>query len=54
MQLFDVAIVGGGPAGSSSAAFCAIAGLQSLVLARETFPREKVCGDCFNPSCWPV
>ncbi len=54
MQLFDVAIVGGGPAGSSCAAFCAMAGLRSLVLEREKFPREKVCGDCLNPSCWPV
>src|SRR5438552_18506099 len=54
MQLFDVAIVGGGPAGSSCAAFCAMAGLQSMVLDREKFPREKVCGDCLNPSCWPV
>jgi menaquinone-9 beta-reductase len=54
MQLFDVAIVGGGPAGSSCGAFCAMAGLQSLVLDREKFPREKVCGDCLNPSCWPV
>jgi len=54
MQLFDVAIVGGGPAGSSCAAFCAMAGLRTLVLDREKFPREKVCGDCLNPSCWPV
>ena len=54
MQLFDVAIVGGGPAGSSCAAFCATAGLQSLIIDREKFPREKVCGDCLNPSCWPV
>jgi geranylgeranyl reductase family protein len=54
MQLFDVAIVGGGPAGSSCAAFCTTAGLRSLVLDREKFPREKVCGDCLNPSCWPV
>src|ERR1700756_2651910 len=54
MQLFDVAIVGGGPAGSSCAAFCALAGLQPLLLDREKFPREKVCGDCLNPSCWPV
>jgi len=54
MQLFDVAIVGGGPAGSSCAAFCAIAGLQPLVIDREKFPREKVCGDCLNPSCWAV
>jgi geranylgeranyl reductase family protein len=54
MEIFDVAIVGGGPAGSSCAAFCALAGLRTLVLEREKFPREKVCGDCLNPSCWPV
>src|SRR6266513_315861 len=50
MELFDVAIVGGGPAGSSCAAFCALAGLRTVVLEREKFPREKVCGDCLNPS----
>src|SRR5262245_38754074 len=54
METFDVAIVGGGPAGSSCAAFCALAGLHTLVLERERFPREKVCGDCLNPSSWPV
>jgi menaquinone-9 beta-reductase len=54
LEAFDVAIVGGGPAGSSCAAFCALNGLRTLVLEREEFPREKVCGDCLNPSCWPV
>src|SRR3954467_6026069 len=54
MEMFDAVIVGAGPAGSSCAAFCAKAGLQSLVLEREKFPREKVCGDCLNPSCWSV
>ena len=54
MEIFDVAIVGGGPAGSSCAAFCAHAGVQTIVLEREKFPREKVCGDCLNPACWPV
>ena len=54
MEIFDVIIVGAGPAGSSCAAFCAQAGLRTLVLEREKFPREKVCGDCLNPSCWPV
>src|SRR6266576_3131266 len=54
METFDVAIVGAGPAGSSCDAFCAQAGLRTLVLEREKFPREKVCGDCLNPSCWPV
>lgn len=52
--MFDVAIVGGGPAGASCASFCAQAGLRVLVLERERFPREKVCGDCLNPACWPV
>jgi len=31
-----------------------MAGLQPLVIDREKFPREKVCGDCLNPSCWAV
>lgn len=53
-MIYDVAIVGGGPAGASCAAFCAKAGLRVVVLEREKFPREKVCGDCLNPSVWPV
>src|SRR5947209_8868136 len=53
-QMFDVAIVGGGPAGATTAAFCATAGLRTLILEREKFPREKVCGDCVNPACWPI
>ena len=54
MEAFDVAIVGAGPAGSTCAALCASAGLQTLLIEREKFPREKVCGDCLNPSCWSV
>jgi menaquinone-9 beta-reductase len=54
MGIFDVAIVGGGPAGASCAALCAACGLRTLVLERAIFPREKVCGDCLNPACWPV
>ncbi len=52
--MYDVAIVGSGPAGASCASFCALAGLRTLVLERATFPRDKVCGDCLNPTCWPV
>jgi geranylgeranyl reductase family protein len=52
--MWDVAIVGSGPAGASCAAFCARAGLRTLVIERAIFPREKVCGDCLNPTCWPV
>jgi len=52
--MFDVAVMGSGPAGASCATFCARAGLRTLLLEREKFPREKVCGDCLNPSCLPV
>ncbi len=52
--MYDVAIVGSGPAGASCAAFSAMAGLRTLLVERASFPREKVCGDCLNPTCWPV
>ncbi|MDP9290883.1 MAG: FAD-dependent monooxygenase, partial [Verrucomicrobiota bacterium] len=51
---YDVAIAGGGPAGATCAAFCAKAGLKTLLIERVVFPREKVCGDCLNPRCWPI
>ena len=54
MDRVDVAIVGGGPAGSACAIVCAQSGLRTVVLEREKFPREKVCGDCLNPAGWPV
>src|SRR5437764_8487407 len=54
MEIYDLAIVGGGPAGSSCAAFSSIKGLRTIVLERDKFPREKVCGDCINPACWPI
>lgn len=49
---FDVIICGGGPAGATCAAFCAKAGLKTLVIEKSFFPRDKVCGDCINPGCW--
>lgn len=49
-----MAVVGAGPAGASCAAFCAAAGLSAVVIERENFPREKVCGDTLNPACWSV
>ncbi len=53
-DIYDVVIVGGGPAGASCGTFCAIGGLRTLILEKSRFPREKVCGDCINPACWPV
>jgi len=43
--LFDVAIVGAGPAGSTAAAKLGLAGLRVLLLDKaKAFPREKPCG----------
>jgi geranylgeranyl reductase family protein len=41
---YDVAIVGGGPAGSTAAYRLASAGASVLLLDKTTFPRDKPCG----------
>jgi len=45
----DVVVVGGGPAGAATAAWCARFGLDAVVLDRARFPRDKVCGDGLTP-----
>jgi geranylgeranyl reductase family protein len=46
---WDVAIIGAGPAGAIAAIRLAAAGHQVLLLDKEHFPREKVCGDGLLP-----
>jgi len=41
----DLLVVGGGPAGAALAAMAAGRGARVVVLEREAFPREKVCGE---------
>jgi flavin-dependent dehydrogenase len=45
----DVLIVGGGPAGSSAARRLKQAGVDVLVLDKETFPRLKLCAGWITP-----
>jgi flavin-dependent dehydrogenase len=48
-QLFDVAIVGGGPAGSSAGTLLAQAGRSVVILEKESFPRFRV-GESMLPT----
>ncbi len=41
--MYDVIIVGAGPAGSTCARTCAQQGLKTLLLDRDAFPRSKPC-----------
>ncbi len=45
----DAIVVGGGPAGSSTAFALASAGARVLVLDRATFPRAKPCAEYLSP-----
>ena len=48
-RLWDAAVVGAGPAGATAAATLAAGGYHVLLLDREAFPRDKVCGDGLLP-----
>ena len=48
-HLYDVAIVGAGPGGSTAAHYLAAQGLDVLLLDKAEFPRDKTCGDGLTP-----
>lgn len=45
----DVLIVGAGPAGSTAARSLSVSGYDVLLVDKDAFPREKVCGDGLIP-----
>ncbi len=46
---FDLAVIGGGPAGASAAIVAARAGARVLLAERGHLPRHKVCGEFVSP-----
>ena len=47
-KIYDVIIVGGGPGGSTAAAFLGKTGKSVLLLEKEKWPRDKTCGDALS------
>jgi flavin-dependent dehydrogenase len=42
---YDIAIIGGGPAGSTAALYLARKGFRTCVVEKRIFPRETLCGE---------
>ena len=41
----SVIIIGAGPAGAGTSMYLTKAGIQHVIIEKELFPRDKVCGD---------
>jgi flavin-dependent dehydrogenase len=48
-DVWDVIIIGAGPAGAFTAYLAAKRSLRTLLVEKQEFPRDKVCGGCLNP-----
>ena len=46
--MYDVIIVGAGPAGTSAALYAHRLGLNCILLDKAVFPRDKICGDALS------
>lgn len=50
----DVAIIGAGPAGSTLAALLARKGVSVVLIDRDPFPRDKLCGEFLSYDALPI
>jgi geranylgeranyl reductase family protein len=44
----DIVIIGAGPAGTATSLFLAQAGIPHTIIEKDTFPRDKICGDALS------
>jgi menaquinone-9 beta-reductase len=49
-RVWDVVVVGAGPAGAAAAMGLAARGVRVLLVDRAAMPRAKVCGSCLSPA----
>ena len=47
-KTYDVAIVGGGPAGATAALYANRLGLKAILVDKSIWPRDKICGDALS------
>jgi len=50
----DVAVVGAGPGGSTLAALLAMRSISVALIDRDTFPRDKLCGEFLSYDALPI
>jgi flavin-dependent dehydrogenase len=53
-DILDLAIIGGGPAGTAAALEGSRLGLQAAIWERDRFPRDKVCGEFISSEALPL
>ena len=53
-SMYDVAIIGGGPAGSTCARTLVAGGARVVVIDQARFPRVKLCAGWLSPGIWDV
>jgi menaquinone-9 beta-reductase len=46
--MYDIIIVGAGPAGTTAALYAEKMGLKSILVDKSVFPRDKICGDALS------
>ncbi|MBI1883478.1 MAG: NAD(P)/FAD-dependent oxidoreductase [Chlamydiae bacterium] len=53
-KVYDVIVIGAGPAGTASASFLQERGLKTFIIEKSIFPRDKVCGEFISPAAWKI
>lgn len=51
---FDALVIGGGPAGATTAALLAHSGWSVALIEKKSFPRVKVCGEFLSAATYPL